>query len=624
MRCLCHLLFIAASVMPIAFARGQEPLTTTSEPELIAILSGQSEGAQKALACKRLAIYGSSAAVPELTKLLTDEKLASWSRIALEAIPGKEADEALRKASESLSGRLLVGTLNSIGVRRDSAAVESLSAKLKHADADVASAAAVALGKIGGQAVGDILSKALAEVPEKVRNAVAEGCVLCADRMLTEGNKAQAATIFDTIRQANVPKQRIVEATRGAILARDSKQGVPLLIEQLRSGDKVLFQVGLRTAREIEGNEVGAALIAELERAQPDRAALIVQALADRPGAVDLPTIIRVASSGPKEVRRAAIGSLGRNGDATCVDPLLKIALEADAELLQSAKAALVEIPDEAVSEQIIAKLPSAQGALLQLLIEVIGVRRIDATQALVKALANPDKAIRTAALESLGSTVPQDQMSLLIEQATAPKNAEDGEVAMTALKTAAVRMPDADACAVALTAAMKKVPTATQVALLEIIAAVGSSKSLESLAAAAKGSDVALKDASTRLLGSWLKTDAAPVLLDLAQTGPVDKFQVRATRGYIRIIKQFVKVEKDRLAMCEKAFQIARQPDEQKLVVEVLRLNPSVGTLKLAIEATKMPGVKEEATQAAKLIAQKLGDNPEAKELMSKAGIAN
>ena len=73
-------------------------------------------GGEKAIACKNLAIYGSSDAVSELAKLLPDPQLSSWARIALEAIPGQAADEALRMASNSLEGRLLVGTINSIGL----------------------------------------------------------------------------------------------------------------------------------------------------------------------------------------------------------------------------------------------------------------------------------------------------------------------------------------------------------------------------------------------------------------------------------------------------------------------------------------------------------------------------
>ncbi len=99
------------------------------ERELINVLRSGAP-AEKAIACKELAIHGSAAAVPELAKLLSDEQLASWSRIALEAIPGAAVDEALRNAMYSLQGKLLVGVINSIGVRRDAGAVERLVASV--------------------------------------------------------------------------------------------------------------------------------------------------------------------------------------------------------------------------------------------------------------------------------------------------------------------------------------------------------------------------------------------------------------------------------------------------------------------------------------------------------------
>ena len=44
--------------------------------------------------------------------------------------------------------------------------------------------------------------------PAKVRSAVAEGCILCAERLLAEGNGQEAAEIYDEVRKADVPKQQ--------------------------------------------------------------------------------------------------------------------------------------------------------------------------------------------------------------------------------------------------------------------------------------------------------------------------------------------------------------------------------------------------------------------------------
>jgi HEAT repeat protein len=619
-------LFLAALTLALTYRTPhgfcEDDVTTiTSEPALIAILTGDAAGGDKALACKRLAIYGTGAAAPELAKLLTNEQLASWARIALEAIPGKDADDALRAATANLKGKLLVGVINSIGVRRDRDAVTMLIEQLNGQDTDVASAAAIALGKIGGDAPSAALRMSLAQADPKIRSLVAEGCVLCAERFLAEGNATLATTIYDEVRNTELPKQRIVEATRGAILAR-KQSGIPILVEQLRSADPVMFQLGLQTAREISGKELDAALLAEVGQATPDKAALIVTALADRKEFNDLPTMIQLASKGPKEVRVAALGAISRIGDASCIAPLLSIALADNGELLQPAKAALVEIPAENVAQEIVKMLPTSKDSLQQLLIEVVGLRRVEATTELVKGLDSTNQAIRTAALVSLGSTVPQDKLAILIEQVVAPKNADDATVARQALETAAIRMPDREACATQLATATVKAPLETKTKLLEILGAVGGTKALETIAMAAKDSDPQLKDIGSKLLGDWMTIDAAPVLLDLAKTGPADKFQVRAMRGYIRFARQFVMPEKDRVDMCAKALEAAKQPAEQKLIVENLARYPSVGTLKLAIGALQIPEVKADATQAIQTIAKKLSDKKEVRELMSKAGL--
>ncbi len=131
------------------------------ERELLAVLRSDAPASEKAVTCKYLAIYGTSQAVPDLAPLLADERFSSWARIALEAIPGAAAEEALRKSLDTLKGKLLVGVINSIGVRRDAGSVDYLSAKLRDADPEVAAAAAVALGRIGSAQA----ARAIANVP---------------------------------------------------------------------------------------------------------------------------------------------------------------------------------------------------------------------------------------------------------------------------------------------------------------------------------------------------------------------------------------------------------------------------------------------------------------------------
>lgn len=615
--------FLAALiVMTSASAWADGPAASPEkEQELLAVLRSDAPGAEKAITCKLLAIHGSSEAVADLAKLLRDPQLSSWARIALEVIPGEAADEALLAASNSLEGVLLVGTINSIGVRRNANAASSLAARLQDKDAEVASAAAVALGRIGNAEATKSLRAALTAAPAKVRSAVAEGCVLCAERLYAEGDSAQAAEIYDEVRKAEVPKQRVIEATRGAILAR-SQDGIPLLLEQFQSPDKAFFQLALGTAREFPGSEVDKALATELIRATPQRAALIIQAMADRPDTVVLAAVLEAAGQGPQPVRLSAINALGRVGDASCVSTLLAAALEADADLAQAAKSALAGLPSEKVDAQIVALLPKAEAKAYPLLIELVGQRRIDAVPELLKAMDHADKKVRTAALTALGETVALKRLSVLVSQAVAPKHAEDAPAAQQALKAASIRMPDREACAEELALALASSPNATKSLLLEILSDVGGTKALQTLGAAAKSSDPEQQDTASRLLGKWNGVDAAPVLLDLAKTAPAEKYQVRALRGYIGLARKFAMPEPDRVGMCQKAMDASSQSAEQKLVLDVLALHPSVEGLTLAIKTMKVPALKEDATRATLVIAQKLSGKVDVSEQLAKAGL--
>lgn len=599
--------FLAVLITLASNSLHADEAASNLENELLGVLRSDAPGAEKAIACKKLAIHGSAKSVPELTKLLPNPQLSSWARIALEAIPGDASDEALRNAAGSLEGRLLIGMINSIGVRRDAKAVELLTTKLKDKDVEVASAAAVALGHIGNATATKSLRVALETTSGKLQSAVAEGCVLCAERLHNAGEATVAVAIYDEVRKSDVPLQRVIEATRGAILAR-GQDGITLLMETMQSDNKKLFQLALGTVREFPGGDVDKALATEVAKATPARAALIVQAMADRPDTVVLSAVLKAAEGGDKQVRLSAIDALKRVGNESCLTALLELAVDDDEDLARTARETLTELPGKGVNDKIRGQLPTAAGATYGLLLQLIGERRIDAVDDVLKALESDDQDVRAAAFAALGETVSLKRLSILIDQAIAPKHADDAAAAQQALRVASVRMPDREACATELTAALDRAPASTKSMLLEVLSDVGGETALQTLAEAAKSDDDSLQDTSSRLLGKWNSVAAAPVLLDLAKTGPAEKYRIRALRGYIGLARKFAMPPKQRVAMCQNAFDSTKRLAEKKLVLDVLKLHPSPGGLRLAIDAIKVPELKTHATATAMAIAQKVG----------------
>ena len=76
------------------------------------------------------------------------------------------------------------------------------------------------------------------------------------------------------------------------------------------------------------------------------------------------------------------------------------------------------------------------------------------------------------------------------------------------------------------------------------------------------------------------------------------------------------------RSEMCQKAMAASSNPAEKKLVLDVLGRYPTMDMLKLAVQATDVPGLKKDATRVAWTIAQKVGDKAAAREVLTQAGI--
>jgi HEAT repeat protein len=596
------LIIVATSAWTVAQDR-PGPAANVKQRDLIAVLGSDAPKGEKAITCKLLAIYGTEQSVPALTPLLADKELASWARIALEAIPGPAADTALRNAMGKLQGRLLVGTINSIGVRRDAQATNALVQKLDDANTSVASAAAVALGHIGGEQATKALSQSLADAPVGVRSAVAEGCILCAEWLLAHGKAAEAVNLYDKIREADVPDQRHLEAIRGAILARQSA-GVPLLIEQLRSEDKERLGIGLRTARELPGRNVTEALAVELTHLSPDRRPLLLLALADRSDSAVLPTVQKAAQSGSKDLRITAIDILIRLGDVTCVPILLETVTEDDTELVQAAMETLVRLPGKDVDADLIARLPKAQGKLQHVLIELAGQRQIsEALPAVVPSLYDNDAGIRDAAVQTIGIIGQDPQTADLVKLLQKTNSSSERAGIRKALLAISGR------CGVKCIPHLRPLTQSRDNELymigLRALAIIGGPDALAAVTSAVKSAEPPVQDEAVRILSNWPNnwpqdSEAGQTLLKLARSANKLSHQVLGLRGYFQYIRGTKKLSNEqKVTRVVDLLSHIKRPEEKRLAIAVLAEAPSSSALELLTTFAEDLAVVEEAYSA-------------------------
>ena len=227
---------------------------------------------------------------------------------------------------------------------------------------------------------------------------------------------------------------------------------------------------------------------------------------------------------------------------------------------------------------------------------------------ALLKAADDPDAQIRRAALAALGSTIELGDLPVLIAGSPSRENRRRRSRGRRRSQRACVRMPDREACAAKLAAAMAQAPVAGEVPL------PGSPRR----GGRGQGPGGGRGRGQGRRCGSPGRRQPAAGRVDDGRRGAgalgpgqhCDRRQVQepapcgaisASPGNSTFRRQ------ECVAMCREASQLCRRDEEKKLVLEVLQRNPCAEGLSLAVPYLDTPALKAEAGAAAVAIAEKV-----------------
>lgn len=187
--------------------------TNPAEQAALDVLGSGAGLHEKARACQELAVVGGPRAVPALAALLDHEQLADYARSGLESIRHPSAGAALTQGLGRLQGRQLAGAVNSLGVRREVAAVPQLEALAVDGRREVATEALASLGMIGNAASARILGNLLAGGAADLRIPTAHAALVAAERLAQDGNSAEARELLDRIVAAR-PSDHLVMVAR--------------------------------------------------------------------------------------------------------------------------------------------------------------------------------------------------------------------------------------------------------------------------------------------------------------------------------------------------------------------------------------------------------------------------
>lgn len=188
------------------------------ETAALAVLASDAGLREKARACQELGDFGGPASVPALAALLGKEHLADYARSGLEGIKDPSAGEALRTALPTLEGRYLAGVVNSLGVRRDTAAVPALQKLALDPKRAAAEAAIASLGMIATPAAAKTLQTILVSGPAALRVPAAHAALVAAEQLVRDGNTTAARAVLNAVVQA-LPPGHLVTAANDRVAA---------------------------------------------------------------------------------------------------------------------------------------------------------------------------------------------------------------------------------------------------------------------------------------------------------------------------------------------------------------------------------------------------------------------
>ncbi|NLH15206.1 MAG: HEAT repeat domain-containing protein, partial [Phycisphaerae bacterium] len=490
----------------------------------------------KACACQQLAIVGGRDSVMALAPLLADEKLGNYARSALEEIHDAAAGDALRAAMEKLQGKLLIGVVNSIGVRRDARAVAGLIEVAQNPSRGAAREAVLALGRIANDEASDFLEKILVSGPGELRSAAAEGCVRVAEQVMAQGKQESAMKLYDAVGRADVPQPLRLAALRGSVLSRQSA-GIPLLLENLDSDDLEFREVALGIAREIPGSGATQALAGFLKTARPTVQVGLLKVLIDRNDPSVCGAVEALAESDLPQVRTAVMQALGKIGGPTSVPILLKSVATGETGEADAAAESLRRISASNADALILEAVPSATPEVKARLIGLLGFRGATiATKELLKQADSDNPAVAKAAFVALASVAPVSDLPEVIGLTLTCKDDTVREKAERTAYEIAAKNPDLTLRShLVVDAYQKAEDPKAKCSLLRILAMIGGADSCRQLLWAYQDSDGQVRETAFRALVEWPDSMPASFLLEVFTQSTDKVWRTLALRGLVR-----------------------------------------------------------------------------------------
>jgi len=558
---------------------------------------------------------GKSESVPAFVKLMSadDAHLRDYARRALEKNPDPSATEALLKELASAQDAAWrIGLIDALGQRRAEEAIDPIATALGDSDPAIASAAATALSNIGGaesaKALFGVLNKPFGPVSIKAAEALID---IARERTL-HNDVVNAGKLYIAVynwatkltRDPDSPNPFSIRAAAiTGLMVCDPDKASPEIVNIIRDGDPRVARIAVQVARQAPTKDAMRALSRVLPELPPHHQVQVLGLIADRGDLSSVGSVKRVLNSDFEAVRLAAIETLTQIGCDASAEALMEIAVNGSGSVQRAARDGLALMAGPRVEEVIRDSAAAGDARSRSAAIGLLGKRRVPgATETLLGYATDGNEEVRSAAFRALVDVADAVDVGKLADLVAGTDGQRARSSAGAALRAVLTRASDKAVAAKTVIERIESSDGDARITLLTCLDAAGGPAALDTVTQAAQSSDEALREAGIRTLGNWPDFEAAEILLAIASESETSlTHYVLAMRGALRLIVTGDSTSLDqRVALCSRAFDIARRDDEKRQVIAAMGALPSPKLAERLLALAKDGSFKTEAALAA------------------------
>ncbi len=302
------------------------------------------------------------------------------------------------------------------------------------------------------------------------------GQAVLIDALAARQDPAARPAVLDAAKSTN---ENVALAAVAAIGAVGNAKDVDLLVAAACAGGNK-GAAARASLQRLKGNDIDAALIATLDKAEPAGKVQIIGALADRAAAEAAPAAEKLAASDNADVRQAAIAAIGALGTEKQIPTLVAVLKSAkDAATTEAADKALAAICTRVKAQASSAVLAGLTGASPEAQASLYNALARCGDQVAFDAIVPAAKAGNDGAVRALATWTAPNAIAPLLDIASTSANkvhkvlATRGVISLARLKDT----PQADA----LAALAKAMTLADNPEKLQVLAALGEIPAIES-----------------------------------------------------------------------------------------------------------------------------------------------